>query len=77
MLKLAPFPLFVAALLAPIVTDPAVAQRYLSEEGDLRVGIVKMPYTGARKVAESVRGTRVDGEARRRGRVWYYVIQVT
>ena len=53
MLKLAPLStLAVLALVAPISTAPALAQRYVSEEGQPRVALVKMPYTGARNVSE-------------------------
>ncbi len=38
--------------MAPISTAPALAQRYVSEEGQPRVALVKMPYTGARNVSE-------------------------
>ena len=53
MLKLAPLStLAVLALVAPISTAPALAQRYVSEEGQPRVALVKMPYTGAHNVSE-------------------------
>ena len=44
--------LILGLLLALVATEPAFAQRYVSEDGQLRVALVKMPYTGARNIPE-------------------------
>ena len=46
-MKCHPLILIVLALTAPVVS-----QRYLTTDGGTRVALVKMPYTGARNVAE-------------------------
>lgn len=50
MLKLAPLSTLVVLML--VTSQPAFAQSYVSDEGQLRVGLMKMPYTGARNVSE-------------------------
>ena len=39
-------------LLCAALPFPLAAQRYASDDGELRVALVKMPYSGARNVAE-------------------------
>ncbi|MGD8868483.1 MAG: hypothetical protein PVI01_12670, partial [Gemmatimonadales bacterium] len=40
---------FMSSLIAPAV---AAGQSYISEDGRVKVALVKMPYTGARNVPE-------------------------